>query len=366
MPLGGNRPITTNKMAALDAVESGRAMKNIPITKILENTLNEYDQEHVDRLYYSILENGLIEPITVYLKDRSKETYTILSGHTRLAAIKKLTEEEYKRIFPLGIPASVINKPDTEIDEKIIIHEANLTGRDLSPKERMELIVELKELYEKKGYTDITRKLGDKLSVSYKTIERNVAVSELIPELKEDFANNNLTLKEGAGLASLSSEAQLEVHKLIQTATEKGEKLNSEDVMKIKILEGEKKKLLAEIDATKSELEKRTKEIATLKERIEKNPTSSNRARDLSKIQKKEEEEDALKEKIDELKKQFNISDKEAGARIAAKDWYAMTSARLNKISSTMSVHIDRLDKEEKDRLRKMINKIQNLLDHEI
>ena len=223
-----------------------------------------------------------------------------------------------------------------------------------------------KELYEKKGYTDITRKLGDKLSVSYKTIERNVAVSELIPELKEDFANNNLTLKEGAGLASLSSEAQLEVHKLIQTATEKGEKVNSEDVMKIKILEGEKKKLLAEIDATKSELEKRTKEIATLKERIEKNPTSSNRARDLSKIQKKEEEEDALKEKIDELKKQFNISDKEAGARIAAKDWYAMTSARLNKISSTMSVHIDRLDKEEKDRLRKMIDKIQNLLDHEI
>ena len=366
MPLGGNRPITTNKIAALDAVESGRAMKNIPISKIFENTLNDYDKEHVDRLYYSILENGLIEPITVYLKDRSKETYTILSGHTRLAAIKKLNEEEYRRIFPLGIPASVINKPNKKTDEKIIIHEANLTGRDLSPSERMELIVELKSLYEKKGYTDITRKLGDKLSVSYKTIERNIAINELIPELKEDFANNNLTLKEGAGLASLSAEAQMEVHKLIQTASEQGEKVNSEDIVKVKVLEQEKKKLLAEIDATKTELEKRAQEIATLKARIESNPASSNKARDLSKVKKKEEEEIALKEKIDELKKEYKISDKEAGARIAARDWYIGASSKLGKVSQSMSVHIDRLTGEEKEHLQKLINKMQNLLDHEI
>ena len=364
--LGGRKPIDTNKFADIMAIESGRALKNIPLDKLNANKLNNYNQEHVDRLYYSILENGLYDPLTVYQSNIARNEYTVLSGHSRLAAIKKLTDEEYKRWFVHGVPCNVIEEPETEIDEKIVIHEANLTGRELSQAERVNLVAELKSLYEEKGYTDITKKLSEQLSVSERTIERTVAVSTLIPELQNDFKNNNLTLKDGAGLAALPKDAQLQVHKLIETASKKGEKVKTEDITKIKALESEKEKLQKEINDTKSELAKKTREIEVLKDRIANNPSSTNITRDKKNVLKKLEEEKELQQRIEKLQSESKLSETEAMVRLATRDWYTKTSSKLKTVSSSMAIHVDRLTNDEKTHLQKLIKDMQKLLDHEI
>ncbi len=102
---------------------------SVEINKILEhknNIFKPYDDEKLNELVESINENGLFSP--VLLKLNEDDTYTILSGHNRVNAYRKLG---------LSTIESIVKYNLNEDEENLIVVNSNLIQRDkLLPSEK--------------------------------------------------------------------------------------------------------------------------------------------------------------------------------------------------------------------------------------
>lgn len=150
----------------------------LAINMIGENADNFYNVDDIDDLVESIREHGLLHPIV------TNNGTTVISGHRRLAAYRRLLvetgDEKYKMI-----PCIVLHPADP-IEAQMMMIEANSTARILTPYELMEqakqydaLLVEAKEHgYEYEGRRrDIVAKMM-KLSPAkvgrYAAIDKNL------------------------------------------------------------------------------------------------------------------------------------------------------------------------------------------------
>ena len=102
----------------------------LAINMIGENSDNFYNVDDIDDLVESIREHGLLHPIV------TNNGTTVISGHRRLAAYRRLWaetgNEEYKMI-----PCIVLHPADP-IESEMMMIEANSTARVLTPYELME------------------------------------------------------------------------------------------------------------------------------------------------------------------------------------------------------------------------------------
>lgn len=102
----------------------------LAINMIGENADNFYNVDDIDDLVESIREHGLLHPIV------TNNGTTVISGHRRLAAYRRLWaetgNEEYKMI-----PCIVLHPADP-IESEMMMIEANSTARVLTPYELME------------------------------------------------------------------------------------------------------------------------------------------------------------------------------------------------------------------------------------
>lgn len=106
----------------------------IPISKITENPFQNregMDKDSLKVLTRSIRERGLFNPITVL---KNKEGFTVIHGHRRLIAFKKLR----RKTIP-GFVKKSQRKNELKID---LVHE-NLLRDDLTPSERGRAIKQL-------------------------------------------------------------------------------------------------------------------------------------------------------------------------------------------------------------------------------
>ena len=271
-----------------------------PITrdKIRTNKKNRYDMVDIESLEDSILHFGLMHNLVViYSVDEDK--YILEAGHRRVMALDNLIarynkedvdkdSEEYKLYeknveqYKYGYPCKVSARlkddidydyaedvdlkdiPEEIIDSEIRVIISNEEARETSPAIKAQNIARLKELYDRKNLgkkkdekINVNEQIAKEMNISTTMVKKYNSINKLIPELKEEFEQNNITLSESSNYAKLDEEEQ----KAILDMLKAGKKVSEKE---IKILLSEKKQLANSLEATKekiAELEKQKEEL---------------------------------------------------------------------------------------------------------
>lgn len=289
-------------------------LKMIPRNRIIFNEKNDYEQVDIEKLAEAILHFGLIHSMEGYY-DEEQDLYVIESGERRTRAIdyllnkfsdyKDKQDPDYKDFlvnikgFESGYPINVKKKRFEgegtlsrldEIDSEIRLMDANEEIRPSNPQDkfkritrRAKLIEERNNLLPYKERLNINKEVGNKLGISERQVQKYKSLNELIPELQDEFFQNNITLSEGANFALLTETEQRDILKLIQ----EGKKVSAEDVRQLK-----REKEMAE-----TELSKKTKELNQLKAKALE--IENKHKQDLEEIQEKiKEEKEHIKEEL--------------------------------------------------------------------
>ena len=255
---------------AMQGVSAKYNITCIPFEKIEVNSLNkDFSQEDAELLMYSIIRNGLYHPLTVIF-DTTKGVYRLISGEQRYHAISMMGEATRREHFPEGIPVNIKKATGTELDEEIMIIEANIIGRNYTPEKKSAHIRKLLELYQKKqalGEIDnAVKKIMELTSLTERQVRNYVAVNnKMIPELKEALDNKTITLKESVKLANFSEEAQMEIYNILISAG----KIDENELAAMEKVEKENKELQKQIALNTKALAEKEKLINSLNQKIE-------------------------------------------------------------------------------------------------
>ena len=305
-------------------MEASRTWKMdfIPLDKIEPSSMNEnYTQDKIESLANSIRRVGLLSNLVVKPTDNGK--YRLISGERRYNAIKQLTEEEYARLFPSGIPAKIEDAQLSEVDEEIKLIEANANSRDDGSEDNEQLtaaernarwikmkrweVERLTELYKLKGinYTakQVIQEVAGTLNITTRQVYTYQATNKLLPGLQEMMDKGILTLTKGSKIGSLPEDAQTEILSILKQT----HKISDDEIRRIKTDAEEKERksasLEAELKETRTKLDEQTKSIQLLEKQLNSNKESSTIGiEDL--VQAKErlqKDNDNLQRKIEQL-----------------------------------------------------------------
>lgn len=134
----------------------------VPIDTLIPSADNFYEISDIDVLVLSISEMGQIEPLII------KKNNTIISGHRRFEAMKKLGFNTVK---------AIVKSPESEEEEQLLLMEAN-RQRKKTPQEFQKEVALLKEILKKKKKSDpefqgtILEKIAELLGKSLSTVKR--------------------------------------------------------------------------------------------------------------------------------------------------------------------------------------------------
>lgn len=244
----------------------------------------------IESLMESILYFGLLQPINViYIMD--EDMYCIEAGHRRTEAIDRLIQkyknqeatesEDYTNYqknvkqFETGYPCNVVDIlkddipydyaadipleeiPESIIDSEIRLIITNEENRDRSPSVRAANVARLSRLYERKNLNktkrsdkiNINKKIAEELNITERQVINYKNLNKLIPELKEEFDRNNISLKAGSNYARLSEDEQYSILKVIQS----GIQVSANE---IQTLLKDKNELLKKMVAKENQIEK--------------------------------------------------------------------------------------------------------------
>ncbi len=276
--------------------------------KMVFSRENDYPIEAVEKLADSILELGLIHNIEVFYNE-DEDIYIVDSGEQRTRAIDLLIEtyrdfkdkdspayKKYLRNVRLfeekGYPCKVvmpINDSSLSAEEaalyddltrQIRIIEANETDRKKNPAVTRKKIEELdrlmkkrQELLSRSEKINVNEEIGKMLNITERQVTKYKAVERLIPELKELFDRNGITLNDGANYAKLSPEEQRQLLTVIEAGEGKKEvhalyeKLNRLQA-EISDREQNMKRLEEEKSAALKMMEEQRRSAASLEDKI--------------------------------------------------------------------------------------------------
>lgn len=116
-------------------------IKSIPLAKIdVTSRLRTVDDDYALIIQASIVEHGLLHPVTVRKTPRAKHPYTLVAGATRFRAIQLLEETEID---------AVVVQADA-LDAQLIEVSENLFRDDLSALDRAIFVQTYRDVWEKK------------------------------------------------------------------------------------------------------------------------------------------------------------------------------------------------------------------------
>lgn len=297
-------------------MEAGRSynFKFIPKDKIVPNPLNDkYSQEDIEDLRNSILDTGLRHNLSV-IYDPDNDNYRLISGERRYRAISSMSQTDYERYFPSGIPCKVEKGTTSEVDEEIMLITANSDVREKTQEERRWEVLRLKDLYEikkQKGeITNIGKSIAEKLHISERQAVKYINTGRLIPELSDMLDANGIKIDEASSFAMLSIEGQKQILALLN---EKGS-VGKDELKVIKQKEKEKKELQVLLTKTEQKLSQKDKlieelelQVAFLQKKSQSNPKKDMRTK-LAELkaekEKAEKEKQRLADNLAEIKQQ--------------------------------------------------------------
>lgn len=290
----------------------------IPREKLVFNKDNEYPMEMIEQLADTILRFGLIHNLEVLYADET-DSYVIESGERRTRALDYLIAKfgdggesagtdaaEYKMYlknvkqyadegYPCNVKKNIVGNDEisdveqirAKIESKIRLRIANEEVRREDPVRTQNAVKELHTLYTQlnalssgRDRINVNEKVAQEFGVSARQIKTYMSIDKLIPELRQLFEQNSITLKDSANYAKLSETEQREIVALIQNGGDKQElKLLTDQLVvaqkQIKQREAEistLEKAQNEVLAVKLQQEEK---IRQLKEEIENNAKST-------------------------------------------------------------------------------------------
>ena len=192
----------------------------IPLTKLHpfpEHPYKVQDNEEMDWLIESIEQHGILSPILARPIEGSDGEYEIISGHRRCHA----AEEAYLT----AVPTIVCNL--TRDEAAILLVDSNLHREHLLPSEKAFAYKLKADAMNRQGQrTDLstsgqivrksddnrtTAQIGEEYGESYKTVQRYIRLTNLIPELLSLMDSGRISFSVGVELSYLNEEQQQEI-----------------------------------------------------------------------------------------------------------------------------------------------------------
>ncbi len=161
----------------------------IPVEKIIPNHFqprHNFDQQALDELKKSILENGLIQPITVR---RKNNVYELISGERRLRACKDIGYRE--------IPAYIIKVDSEEIMLALALIE-NIQRENLNP---IEVGLAYKRLMDECLLTQ--DQIAEKVGKDRSTIANSIRLLKLPQKIQNSLIEGEITAGHARALINL-------------------------------------------------------------------------------------------------------------------------------------------------------------------
>lgn len=161
-------------------------LRKIDYEDIIANQLNKFPLTELLELQNQIRKDGLLTPLTVYPNDDGN-TYTLYSGHRRLAAMKPLLNSGE---LPPKINCIVISKPIDIVSEKETIYLANKNRPPLKENELRECVFDLIEVWNMKQKEERSGRMRDYiaafLNISPRSLQKYINEYKEINEIKEE------------------------------------------------------------------------------------------------------------------------------------------------------------------------------------
>ena len=195
------------------------------------NKFDPLSEEKMNELIGSIRSVGLLHPIIVWDNGEGKREgiKTCLSGHNRLAAYKKLMEEDFDKYS--SILAIVKGKDD--IDENLaqqIIIDTNITQRELSGIEKSRAIVKkfrlLKERKDSGSEKSFTKALEREFGITGRQIRKYKQLTKLITEFQNMIDTGDITIDTGSRITRLLEPLQSDLLEIVLRDESKLKALN--------------------------------------------------------------------------------------------------------------------------------------------
>jgi ParB family transcriptional regulator, chromosome partitioning protein len=185
--------VSISKDEAEDLAQVG-SIGSLPIEKISPNPFQprkEFDETALEELKNSIIENGVIQPVTVC---RDGEGYQLISGERRLRAV---TQAGFK-----FIPAYIIEAHDDSSKLELALIE-NIQREDLNA---IEVALALKSLTTKCSLTqeEIAKKVGKNRS----TVSNFLRLLKLPLQIQDSIRNREISSGHARALVNLPGEQQ--------------------------------------------------------------------------------------------------------------------------------------------------------------
>lgn len=187
--------------------------KNIAIEKLFPfegHPFKVQDNEEMNALIESIQEQGILSPLIVRPKENTEDEYEIVSGHRRFrAAVKAGIKEVPALIVPLDRDAAAIAVVDSNLHREHILPSEKAFAYKL----KAEAIkrygkFNLGQLVPDYDVTRTTAEIGQISGESYKTVQRYIRLTNLIPPILDMVDEKRIAFTPAVELSYLLPEEQ--------------------------------------------------------------------------------------------------------------------------------------------------------------
>ena len=189
--------------------------KNIPIEKLRPFENHPYkvqDNEEMERLAESIMQNGVVSPVIVRPKENTEDEYEIISGHRRVMACRKAGITE--------VPALVVSLDRDAA--AIVLVDSNLHREHILPSEKAFAYKMKAEALAHQGFrADLTsvqvapklatEQIAEDAGTSKDTIKRYIRLTNLIPEILQYVDDGRIAFTPAVELSYLNEQEQYDL-----------------------------------------------------------------------------------------------------------------------------------------------------------
>ena len=193
--------------------------KNILIEKLHAFENHPYkvqDNEEMEHLAESIREHGVLSPIIVRPKENTEDEYEIISGHRRVMASRKAGIAE--------VPALIVSLDRDAA--AIVLVDSNLHREHILPSEKAFAYKMKADAMAHQGWrSDLTSgqvvpksddnrttaMIGEDMGDSYKTVQRYIRLTNLIPEILEYVDEGRISFTPAVELSYLNEQEQYDL-----------------------------------------------------------------------------------------------------------------------------------------------------------
>lgn len=193
-----------------------RQAEHLPISQLhpfAGHPFQVQDNEEMDALVESIQAGGILTPLMVRPLEGKANAYEVISGHRRLhAAIKAGMETVPAFITPMNRDAAAIALVDSNLHREHILPSEKAFAYKLKMEamkhqgQRSDLT--LGQVVPKSASNQSTALIGDPMGDGYKTVQRYIRLTNLIPEILQKVDEGQIAFTPAVELSYLTKQEQ--------------------------------------------------------------------------------------------------------------------------------------------------------------